>query len=239
MILIQIDLLSDSELQAIAEQEGIKDWSKMGRQELIDCLREIYEEDDDYGALEAEGDDFNKKFVAGLTDYRGSESEVKPLPGVGDLPEAYSDTSIHVLLKNATWLYCYWSIAPLDEEKLKQKYGDYSLLISVEIICGDKAEESFDISVSKGDSEWNINVPHKGGKCHVSLKLLSENGEAHTIASAKEFELLSFYWLEHPEEIKRNSELLRKAFSLVTTKEGKLSDCGTVKEIADAVFQEM
>ena len=116
MVLIKIDSLSQNELEYIAQQQGIKDFDTLSREELIDELKEIY--DDDYSeSLSVTGENVNKRYVAGLSAYRGDVNEELPsLPGVEKLPELYPETAIHVLNKNASWLYCYWSIAPGDLE---------------------------------------------------------------------------------------------------------------------------
>ena len=116
MVLIKIESLSQKELEHIAVQEGVHDAASMSRDELIETLREIYEDESDDSQMGGE-DNIQRKFVTWLTDYRGEGSELTSLPGVVDLPDIYNETSIHLLTKNATWLYCYWSIANFDREK--------------------------------------------------------------------------------------------------------------------------
>ena len=116
MVLIKIESLSQKELEHIAVQEGVHDAASMSRDELIETLREIYEDESDDSQMGGE-DNIQRKFVTWLTDYRGEGSELTSLPGVVDLPDLYNETSIHLLTKNATWLYCYWSIANFDREK--------------------------------------------------------------------------------------------------------------------------
>ena len=63
MVLIKIDSLSQNELEYIAQQEGIKDFDTLSREELIDELKEIY--DDDYSeSLSVTGENVNKRYVA-------------------------------------------------------------------------------------------------------------------------------------------------------------------------------
>ena len=133
MILIQIDTLSLNELQSIAEQEGIENYLDMSREELIAELKEIYDEDSDLPGDGTLVQGVNKRFVSGLTNYRGEEADLESLPGVEELPESYNDTAIHILSKNASWVYCYWSISQLDVEKLEEKYSDFNLLLNVKI----------------------------------------------------------------------------------------------------------
>ena len=110
MVLIKIESLSQKELEHIALQEGVQNASSLSRDELIETLKDIYEDErEDF--YEGGEDNIQRRFVTWLTDYRGDGSEVTSLPGVEELPELYPETSIHVLSKSATWLFCYWSIA--------------------------------------------------------------------------------------------------------------------------------
>jgi hypothetical protein len=47
MILINIDSLSTTELQYIAQQEGLATWQSLDREALIDALEEAFEDQDD------------------------------------------------------------------------------------------------------------------------------------------------------------------------------------------------
>ena len=168
MVLIKIESLSQKELEHIAVQEGVSDAASMTREELIETLKDIYEDerDDEYSGGE---DNIQRRFVTWLTDYRGDGSEITSLPGVEELPELYAETSIHVLMKNATWLYCYWSIAPLEAEKLSQEHGSFSLLLHVSVSENGQTIDSYDISIGNDDVEWNINVNSSRGEARVDL----------------------------------------------------------------------
>lgn len=128
MILIKIDSLSTQELRNIAEREGIEEYATLDRDDLIQVLREIYEEDDDV----ADNADVNRRFLYGITDYREIDKDVVELPGVEELPESYPCTEIHLLYKNPNWAYCYWSISPQDLARL-ESMGKSELRLRVSI----------------------------------------------------------------------------------------------------------
>ena len=83
MILVNIESLSVDELRGIAEQEGIGNIEALSREDIIELLREKYEEEDDY---EIARNDPNLRYLSGITDYREISDYVEGLPGVEELP---------------------------------------------------------------------------------------------------------------------------------------------------------
>ena len=225
MILIKIDSLSTQELRNIAQQEGVEDWDTMSRTDLIAVLKDIYEEDDDV----RESNNVNRKFLFGITDYREIDKDVVGLPGVTELPESYPNTEIHLLYKNPSWAYCYWSVSPQDIQKLQdQMVEGLELKISVE---KDGVVESFSIPVMLEDREWNVGLPTiGGGVCYCSL-VVSVGGEELELAHSNTLNLIESYWLEHPEEMLDNDNLFKIYLSLLTTKDGELAQSPLVYEI--------
>lgn len=83
MILINIDSLSTTELQYIAQQEGLENWQTLDREKLIDELEEAYgEQDDDISSSATKNKANRKRFCNALTDFRGNMQNVQGLPGV-------------------------------------------------------------------------------------------------------------------------------------------------------------
>ena len=224
MILIKIDSLSTQELRNIAEGEGIENYETLEREELIQILREIYEEEDDV----AERADVNRRFLYGITDYRDIDKNVVELPGVEELPESYPNTEIHLLYKNPDWAYCYWGISPQDLTRLENlKKGELKLRTTV---VRNGVNESFDIPVSIEDTEWTVSLPSDGGECYVSL-IVDASGEDLELAHSSRIKLAQSYWLEHKEEIKDNDNLFKIYLSLLTSKEGYVAENSLVDEI--------
>ena len=209
MVLIKIESLSQKELEHIALQEGV-----------------------------GGEDNIQRRFVTWLTDYRGDGSEVTSLPGVEELPELYPETSIHVLSKSATWLFCYWSIAPLDAERLSQELGSYDVLLHVTVSEDGQEVDSYDISVGENDYQWNINVSSTRGTAKVDLVVENAEGRREVLALSESVQLVSCYWLEHADQIRSDADLLEREFSLLTNREGTVLPCETVEAIVRRIEQE-
>ena len=222
MILIKIDSLSTQELRNIAEGEGIENYETLEREELIQILREIYEEEDDV----AERADVNRRFLYGITDYRDIDKNVVELPGVEELPESYPNTEIHLLYKNPDWAYCYWGISPQDLTRLENlKKGELKLRTTV---VRNGVNESFDIPVSIEDTEWTVSLPSDGGECYVSL-IVDASGEDLELAHSSRIKLAQSYWLEHKEEIKDMTKT--DAAKVVGKKAAERAIAAGVKEV--------
>ena len=238
MVLIKIESLSQKELEHIAVQEGVHDASSMSRDELIETLREIYEDESDDIQMGGE-DNIQRKFVTWLTDYRGDGSELTSLPGVVDLPDLYNETSIHLLIKNATWLYCYWSVSNFDKEKFEAEYTSFRFMINVRLFDDDDTLlDSYDIDISESDIEWNINVNTCALHAQVSLVLVADEKNKMTLASSEVVDLVSIYWLNHKEEISGNEALLRRELSLLTNRDGLILPCESVESIVQSIREE-
>lgn len=232
MVLIQLDSLTLGELRLIAQQEGIQNADQMDRKSLIEELEEIYE--DDNLTNDALIGDVRKRYVNGLTDYRGDIEAPCALPGVESLPESYPDTSINVLVKNASWLYCFWSISSWDKEKLQSSRHSYSLMLSIEIEK-DGNKESFEVPITDSDDQWNISVPSNGGVCVVSLVAHFDNDTNLELAKSTPLDLVECYFLEHPESIKTNDALFKIYLSLLTTKDGNFLNNSQLADIIAAI----
>ena len=231
MILVNVDSLSVSELRSIAGQEGIDGADALSREDIISLLEEKYGEDDG----DSDQKDPNLRYMSGLTDYRDISKYVEDLPGVEELPQSYPDTEIHLIKKNGTWLYAFWSISPNDSDSLQD--AGSSLLLAVTIENNGKREE-YDIPVSFLDTEWNIGIPYGSGFCRVALTAVSKEGEKTMLALSDSEELTDSYWLQHPEDMKYSDSLYRLYLTLITTREGDLVDNPVVRDIVNLFRKE-
>lgn len=223
MILVNVDSLSTSELRSIAEQEGIEGAAALSREDIISLLEELYEDGENPNQKGP-----NLRYMSGLTDYRDISKYVEDLPGVEELPDVYPDTEIHLIKKNGSWLYAFWSISPNDSDRLQD--GGESIVLSV-TIENNGAKEEYDVPVSYSDTEWNIGIPYGNGFCRVSLDAVSKTGEKTVLSVSEPEELTDSYWLSHPEEMPYNDSLYSLYLTLITTKEGDLVDNPVVRDI--------
>ena len=227
MILVNIESLSVEELMGIAAQEGIGNIDSLSREEIIELLREKYEEDDAPGM---NGVDPNLRYLSGITDYREISDYVEGLPGVEALPDEYPETEIHLMLRSSSWVYCYWAIAPVVSDQIAESGG--SVVLAVTIINGEK-KEIFDVPVSLSDMEWNIGIPYGDGYCQVALVSVID-GKRRELAVSGRVDLIYPYWLFHKDEMAESDTLYRIYVSLISAKNGAMVQNEPVRDIITA-----
>ncbi len=232
MILVNVDSLSASELRSIAVQEGFGNADELSREEIISLLEEKYEEEDDKAVREGAP---NSRYMSGLTDYRDIGRYVGDLPGVEELPLSYPDTEIHLIKKDSSWLYAFWSLSQNDSDELQDAGGSLSLSVTIE---NNGSREEYDIPVSFSDSEWNVGIPCGRGFCRVALTGVYPNGRKNVLALSEPEDLIESYWLEHRNEMKYSDSLYRVYLTLVSTKEGELPDNPILREIIEMFRKE-
>lgn len=228
MIQVNLDSLSTSELRNLAEQEKIESFEELSREELIEELTEMLEEDPNASA-DGKSSSVNMKYVASFSDYKGISESVTELPGVEELPEYYQETAIHLLYKNSDWGYAFWSISSMDQEKIEEEHGTPLLMVSINYKDGTK--ENYDIPISPEDKEWNISFTYNGSTCYVSLVVDYPNGKRKTIATSSTLKLADSYWLNHKDEMAENDALFKVYVSLLSTKTGEIINNTLVKDI--------
>ncbi len=236
MILINIDSLSTTELQYIAQQEGLDDWQSLDRRDLIDALEEAFGEQEDEFPSALKGKINRNRYCNSLTDYRGSKQNVQDLPGVEDLPQSYLDTSIHLLLRDPEWAYAYWSISPATLLMIFGEDGQEqsSLFLRVEqndLVSG--SVKTFDISIEAEDAQWNINLPSMGSRYAVDLCYRDKRGNEMSLARSSSVETYPAYWQRHFEQLTDNPSLFTVHFSSLITKEGEVVDNAVLREMAE------
>ncbi len=224
MLLVNIESLSLSELRSIAEQERIPEADTLDRDTIIEELRAIYEDEDDRSHQE---EDANTRYLSGITDFREISDFISELPGVVDLPDNYSDTEIHLAMRNCQWAYCYWTLSHHVSESIAEN-GE-PLFLSVSIMKNGECE-SYEVPVTLSDSEWNISIPYGEGWAEVSIAA-EIDGKKTILATSKRISLVSSYWLSHPEDMAKSDSLYRIYLSMLTTKEGQLVENPVVEDI--------
>ncbi len=238
MILINIDSLSTTELQYIAQQEGLQAWQSLDREELIDALEEAFGEQEDETPSALKGKNARSRFCNSLTDFRGSEQVVNGLPGVEDLPQSYYDTSIHLLLRDPQWAYAYWSISPSSMQMIFGEDGQNqsSLFLRVQETEITTSEvKTFDISIGREDDQWNINLPSQGSSYIVDLCYRDKKGNEMSLAQSKQVETYPAYWESRMDELSNDRSLFLVHFSSLVTKEGEIVDNAVIREMAQTL----
>jgi hypothetical protein len=235
MIKPNFEALSITELQYIARKQGIDDLESMDRDDILEALQEIYEENDNAIALDGSpyAPSSQKRFMSTLVEHN-SEVWIGDLPGVERLPESYSETSIHLMLKDPFWAHAYWSVCLNEVLKLEQSEENYHFTLRVSMLessLGAGDGDSYDITVNKTDSNWNVNLPKQGRSYMVSLHYAFQAGKTGQLCQSSVITSPKCYWLDHTELLNRNADRFNLLFSSLATKGGILVDNPLVHEI--------
>lgn len=235
MILIKIDALTTTELQYIAQQEGMENWESLERDELIEALEDLYDEQEFEDRPDRDSKVNRNRFCNSLTDFRGKDDIQLELPGVEELPAVYAETSIHLLLRDPYWAYAFWSISPIDRSRIEEEGGIKDLLLRVSMRRSAADDEFFDISVGFDDTDWNINLPEMGCEYSVSLCKMDHEGGLEVLCESKTVRTPKCYWTDHLDQLREEPALFKLYFSSLVTKGGIIVDNPTVQEIATSL----
>lgn len=158
----------------------------------------------------------------------GDKQNLSDLPGVEQLPDTYLDTAIHLLLRDPQWAYAYWSLSPASQQMVFGEDGQApsSLFLRIQETKLESGGEvvSFDISVDRGDTQWNINLPNMGSSYLVDFCWRDRKGNEMSLAQSKSVVTYPAYWQKHTEELVENYSSFLTNFSSLVTKEGEIVD---------------
>jgi len=236
MLLINIESLSDNELRYIAQQEELEDWDSLSREELIDELQDLYDEDDAVLPDTLSGSS-RRKFVNTLTDIQSDN--VLSLPGVEPLPESYNETSIHLVMKDMDWAYVFWSLSTQLRSELEES-GEDLVLRNIRLDANGEQVAEYDISVSLSDDNWTIELPHPGYSYQVLL-LSVRGGKERVICRSTVLSTTKSWLSSHPAEL-HDDVTFRVQFSSLILKGGSVIGIrqieSLIKEAGDEYSEE-
>ena len=227
MVLINIESLSDNELRIIAEQEELEDWDSLSRQEIIDELQDLYDEDNDRNLDKYSGSS-RRKFVNTLTDVQSDN--VLSLPGVESLPEQYNETCIHMIMKDFNWAYVFWSISAQQMKEIEDS-GCNLVLRNTRLNEEGGEEAVYDIDISLSDNSWTVELPYVGFTYMVSLVMVSK-GKETVICHSTSLRTEKSWLASHPEEL-GDDVTFRTIFSSLIRKGGEVVLNGQVQALIE------
>ena len=235
MITPNIEALSLGELRYVARKQGIEDAEVMDREDLLEALEEVYEESEN--GLTGEGIPYSpstqRRFMNTLVEH-AVDITTGALPGVEALPETYAETRIHLLLKNPYWAHAFWSVCPQDLLKLDQSCDSFEFFLRVtmhESPDQRQEEESYDISIGKGDTSWNINLPERGRIYSVAL-FFRESGEGTgMLCQSASVSTPKSHLLDHAEEVVQDDDYFTLTFSSLVSKGGVMVENPLLQEV--------
>ncbi len=237
MITVNIDALSLSELQYVAKRRGIDGAETMDREELIEVLIELFEEQEN--TIGGEGARYSPssqlRFFNTIVEHEFLDSE-GPLPGVEPLPEFYPETRIYLMLKDPYWAHAYWSICPTDLQRLEHEEVPYEFFLRVSLLKEDSQlieVDSFDIDISREDTSWNINLPERGRSYLVSLFYRDEKGNSGLLSQSEKVFTPYCYWMKNSAKLAQDDASFTLLTSSLVTKGGVMIENPLLKEVVD------
>ena len=229
MVLINIGSLSENELRNIASQEDLEDWENLSRDELIEALEDLYDDDDSRLEGDSSGSSM-RKFVNTLTDVQ-LENDLS-LPGTEPLPESYNETSIHMILKDVNWAYVFWSLSAQVASEFEE--GSATLVLRNVRMNSDESEQaSYDIEVSPSDDNWTVELPHLGYSYQVSLVL--KKGEDEKVLCKSSTVSTTKSWLSTHPDVLRDSTTFMTLLSPLVLKGGTVLENKQIQDLIDII----
>lgn len=196
-------------LQCVARRLGIKDCETLDRKDLIEAIEEALE---DIGDERLQRNNEIMRLKGKLYDILDHICPADDDTCSWEIPEAYHDTAIHLLLRDPFWAYAYWDLNQKELELIREAHPELQLKLRVYEFTQPRlplsqCREHFDISIRDHDSSWYINLNHTGRWYIVGL--LAEEGEWHEIlCSSNQVYSPKGYWSDRVDELKQDKRHL-------------------------------
>jgi len=106
-----------------------------------------------------------------------------------ELPQTYGQDKITLLVRDPSWIFCYWELTPGALDKLRGKFSDFPearFVLRVYDVTnvefnGANSNGNFDITISSYATSWYINTEGADRSWCVDLGLLFPDGRFVTI----------------------------------------------------------
>lgn len=177
----RLHTLSYNELSEIAEKGSISVLQDMDKESLVSVIFEALEEE----RLDREGNN-NLTIQIEAKKYAVSQDQELFLDFGGDveLPERYEETCLVLMLRDPSWVFCYWDIEDriLDELRENRDYTGLVLRVT-ELASPDWGKDSsvdwFDIPINFGDLRRYINLPSED--TFYGVEIFAQLGEKESL----------------------------------------------------------
>jgi hypothetical protein len=175
--------LSYNELSTIADKGNINVLQDMDKESLVSVIFEALEEE----RLDREGDN-NLTIQIEAKKYAVSQDQELFLD-FGDnveLPDRYEETRLVLMLRDPSWVFCYWDIEVRILEELKENSEFSGLVLRVtELAADDWGKDStvdwFDIPIQFEDLRRYINLPSED--TYYGVEIYAQLGEKESLIS--------------------------------------------------------
>ena len=169
----RLQRLSDDNLFELARRQGIRNPEELDKEELVDTVLEVLEEDRDE---RRSSNNLAMRIKEKKYDIVLDEELISQITEDFPLPERYNDTRIVLMLRDPSWAFTYWDLSPADFSKVQEVEGPGELFLRVySLPDGEITKKSyadfFDIPLRIQDDSWYINLPVSGIRYCIDLML--------------------------------------------------------------------
>ncbi|MBN2509656.1 MAG: DUF4912 domain-containing protein [Spirochaetales bacterium] len=178
----RLQRLSDDNLYELARRQGIRGPEELDKDELIDTVLEILEEDRDE---RRSSNNLAMRIKEKKYDIILDEELISQITEDFPLPERYNDTRIVLMLRDPSWAFTYWDLGSADFAKVQEVENPGELFLRVySLPAGEIGSKSysdyFDIPLRVTDDSWYINLPVAGIRYCMDL-MVKEYGKDVTL----------------------------------------------------------
>jgi len=173
--------LSYTELSLIAEQGNINILQDMDKESLISVICDAFEEE----RLDREG---NSNLMIQIEAKKFSVSQDEELfldfGSDAEMPDRYGETQLVLMLRDPSWVYCYWDVEDrvMDELRSNDLFGGLLLRVTElaePLWSKDAVVDWFDIPIQFEDLRRYINLPSED--THYGVELYAQVGDKEAL----------------------------------------------------------
>lgn len=131
-----------------------------------------------------------------------------------ELPLRYNDTAIQILLRDPSWIFCYWDLEERKARDIQSKPGFGGLLLRVvELTSGEYAEENildyFDIPIKPVDFRRYVNLPSEDTWYCAEIRAILEDKDYLVVRSNIIETTREYVTAPHDNDKSNSGELIR------------------------------
>lgn len=179
MIRDRLELLPIDDLENIAREKGLKFDELPEKEELLEMLLEVFEEEQVERELDNNSPMWIKERKFKILEDQALQTEIDD---EYPLSEGYNENRIVLMLRDPFWAFAYWDMKHSDIEEIRDSRPAGHLFLRIYEITGeelksDNISDFYDIPLSLKDVSWYINLPQPGASYCIDLIALFRSGE--------------------------------------------------------------
>jgi hypothetical protein len=185
----KLSMLSNKELQLLAERIGIYIPEGLDRPFIVEEIVSALEDEDKDRVFSHDG-------TGHVEEKKLSGGNFVPYPAQehSGIPERYNETMIRALPRDPSWVYAYWDISEQKRAPLAEEDPSAELFLRVSELesRSEHKKDFFDIAITLDDWKWYINIPQPGSTYRVDL-CVRKGDKIKALARSNEVRMPVYY----------------------------------------------